>query len=381
MRELIGRLESSDDPAVAALRVIDHFDRLVQARATAAAVVRATAALAGCPAGLHDAETGSVRRFDPEGRPLPETEHASSVRLAVPGRIGAWVWLERPDATTGPLDPLLLERAAHTIQALNRPAPHTPAALVRVACDPDAAEHDRRSAVRALGLSSDVTVLVAVSPFPAAPLAAAIGRYTVALAPAPVAFPTDLRAGTALTGEPLDLPTAVGRAAIAFRLTDRVGGPGASVVRYEDLGAVAALVEHFSPPDAAAVPDVQRLNQALATRPWIIDTLQAALDQTSLRQAADRLHLHHSTLQERLAWLESRLDLALAKPGGRQRAAIALALWRIASSEDPDPETQVQGYDYDRDGKAELGSRPRTAGTSSCGGHVNAQETQPDSST
>ncbi|THV41778.1 hypothetical protein [Glycomyces buryatensis] len=119
MRELIGKLESSDDPSAAALRVIDHFDRLVEERATAAAVVRAMAALAGCPAGLHDAERGVVRRFDPAGRRLPDTEHVSSARLAVPGRIGTRVWLERPDAAADPLDSLLLERAARTVQALN----------------------------------------------------------------------------------------------------------------------------------------------------------------------------------------------------------------------------------------------------------------------
>jgi acetyl esterase/lipase len=80
-----------------------------------------------------------------------------------------------------------------------------------------------------------------------------------------------------------------------------------------------------------------RTAQAMTTHPWIIDTLQAALDQTSLRQAANTLHVHHSTLQERLAWVEARLDIALARPGGRQRAAVALVLWRIAHSEDPEP--------------------------------------------
>ncbi|THV41805.1 helix-turn-helix domain-containing protein [Glycomyces buryatensis] len=338
MRELIGKLESSDDPSAAALRVIDHFDRLVEERATSAAVVRAMAALAGCPAGLHDAERGVVRRFDPEGRRLPDTEHVSSARLAVPGRIGTRVWLERPAAAAGPLDSLLLERAARTVQALNRSVPRTTGALVRVACDPDAAETDRRSAVEALGLTGPVTVVVGTAPGRPGPLATTVGRYVVALAPGTPVFPPDLWAGTAVAREPADLPTALERAATAFRLVDRIDGPGASVVRYEDLGAVAALAERFTPQEAGAVPEVQRLDQALASHPWIVDTLQAALDQTSLRQAASSLHVHHSTLQERLAWLEARHDIALARPGGRQRAAIALALWRIAHSEDLQPE-------------------------------------------
>ncbi|EKX60576.1 hypothetical protein STRIP9103_09360 [Streptomyces ipomoeae 91-03] len=57
------------------------------------------------------------------------------------------------------------------------------------------------------------------------------------------------------------------------------------------------------------------------------------LDQASLRQAASELHVHHSTLQERLTWLVSQLGYAITKPGGRQRAAVALLLWRIAHSE------------------------------------------------
>jgi hypothetical protein len=331
-------MESSDDPAAAALRVIDHFDHLVEERATITSVVRATAALAGCPAGLHDAERGDVRRFDPEGRQLPGTEHAASARLSVPGRIGTWVWLERPDTQDGPLDSLLLERAARTVQALHRSISRTPDSLARVACDPDTTEHDRRTAAQALGLAAPVTVVVSTSPGLPVPHTTTMGRYTVALAAGAPALPAGLRAGTAVGRDLAELPTAVERAATALRLTDRLDGPGASLVRYEDLGACAALAERFTPPDAAAVPDVQNLDEALATHPWVVDTLQAALDHTSLRQAASSLHVHHSTLQDRLAWVENRIDIGLGRPGGRQRAAVAVALWRVAHCKDRSPE-------------------------------------------
>lgn len=334
MRELIGAMESSDDPAAAALRVIDHFDHLVEERATVAAVVRATAALAGCPAGLHDAERGDVRRFDPEGKQLPGTEPASSARLSVPGRIGTWVWIERAEAQAGPLDSLILERAARTVQALHRSLSRTPDSLARVACDPDTTENDRLSAARALGLCAPVTVVVSTSPGLPVPHTTTMGRYAVALTAGATDLPSGLRAGTAVAKDLAELPAALDRAAAAFRLTDRLDGPGASLVRHEDVGACAALAERFTPQDAAAVPDVQSLDEALATHPWVVDTLQAALDQNSLRQAASSLHVHHSTLQERLAWVENRIDIGLARPGGRQRAAVAVALWRIAHSED-----------------------------------------------
>ncbi|MFF5148024.1 helix-turn-helix domain-containing protein [Streptomyces sp. NPDC013157] len=79
---------------------------------------------------------------------------------------------------------------------------------------------------------------------------------------------------------------------------------------------------------------MHRLDQVPVTHPWVIDTPQAVLDQASLRQAATGLHLHHSTLQERLSWLSTQLGYAVTKPGGRQRAAVAVLLWRIARSED-----------------------------------------------
>ena len=103
---------------------------------------------------------------------------------------------------------------------------------------------------------------------------------------------------------------------------------------FEDLGALGVLAERITPREAAAVADVRRLDEVRVTRPWVIDTLQAVLDQVSLRQAASELHVHHSTLQERLTWLATQIGYAITRPGGRQRAAAAVAFWRIAHSED-----------------------------------------------
>ncbi|MGW3451582.1 helix-turn-helix domain-containing protein [Streptomyces sp. NPDC001076] len=110
-------------------------------------------------------------------------------------------------------------------------------------------------------------------------------------------------------------------------------GLGPCLVAYDDLGALSALAERITPQEAGATTGVLRLEQVLVTDPWVIDTLQAVLDQTSLRQAVTSLHIHHSTLQERLSWLSAQLGYAVTKPGGRQRAAVAVTLWRIAHSE------------------------------------------------
>lgn len=334
MRELIGRLEVTDDATASALRVIGHFDSLIEERASVAAVVRATAALAGCPAGLHDAGRGITRRYDSQGHPLSEAECRPWARAGVPGSPGSWVWLERP-AEARPLDALILERSALAVQTLTGDSVHRNAdAAVRIACDPDVSETDRLEAVGMLGLSCPVTVVVTASPRPPKPHTTRIGAHTVALLPGAAALPEDLRAGTAVAQQPTHLPAALERARVALRLTDRVDGPGPSVVAYDDLGALAVLAERITPREAAATTDVHRLEQVLVTHPWVIDTLQAVLDQASLRQAATGLHVHHSTLQERLAWLSSQLGYEVLKPGGRQRAAVAVLLWRIAHSED-----------------------------------------------
>lgn len=80
--------------------------------------------------------------------------------------------------------------------------------------------------------------------------------------------------------------------------------------------------------------DVRRLEELLAGHPWVVDTLDAVLDQPSLRQSAAMLHVHHSTLQERLTWLSGQLGYSPIKGRGRQRAAVTLLLWRVAHGTD-----------------------------------------------
>ncbi|MCX4597333.1 hypothetical protein OG819_49440 [Streptomyces sp. NBC_01549] len=114
---------------------------------------------------------------------------------------------------------------------------------------------------------------------------------------APPSWPVPPRGTTAIAPEPAQLPVALERARVALRLTDRVDGPGPCLVAYDDLGALATLAERLTPQEAGVTTDVLRLEQVLVTHPWVIDTLQAVLDQASLRQAATGLHIHHSTLQ------------------------------------------------------------------------------------
>lgn len=334
MRDLIVRLEVVDDDTASALRVIDHFDRLVEERAPAVSVVRAAAAMAGCPAGLRDGRRRLTRRFTPDGRTLaadPE-QHPPRTPVDIPGLPGSSLWLERSEPAR-PLDALILERAARAFQALAGDLQRPVGGLILLACDPDASGDDRQAAVVRLRLSGPVTVVVTTASTLPAPLCATVDGHTVALLTRGEMVPGGIRAGTALAEDPAQLPDAVHRARVALRLA----GPGRPVVPHEELGILAVVVERFTPDEAADVEDVRRLEELRVRHPWVVETLSAVVECASLRRAATGLHLHHSTLQERLGWLTGQLGYSPTEGGGRQRAGIAVLLWRVAHSGDVTP--------------------------------------------
>lgn len=171
MKGLLLQLSALDAGAESAVRVIAYFDALVAARADAASLVRATAALAECGAGLETPDTGRVR-YRADGMPgsadvSAEPEHVSGwMSLGGDGR----VWLERPGPPR-PLDELVLERmaiAAQTIGTRARPSLHIadPALVELVLSDRESAE-DRARALRLLGLLPDVAVRAIAISLPA----------------------------------------------------------------------------------------------------------------------------------------------------------------------------------------------------------------------
>ncbi|MBA8804967.1 hypothetical protein FB382_003258 [Nocardioides ginsengisegetis] len=331
MRELIERLDVADNGAAGALRVIDHFDHLVEAGAATTPLVRAAAALAGCPAGFHDASRTLTRRFASNGQALPDDADHIWPRLSVPGRPGSSVWLERV-GDAGPLDPLVLERYVRALQSSTTGMVGSTTATIRIACDADTSSADRRDAVAKLGLSWPITVVATALGVRLSSRSTPIGNHVITLFTGLPTFAAGVRAGTARADALPDLPLGVGRALVALRVTDRVDGPGASIVLHHHLSALASIAERFTPEQAAAVEDVRRIEALLPGHPWVVDIVQAVLDRSSLRQAASVLHVHHSTLQERLAWLANHIGYALTHPGGRQRAAVAVLLWRVAQA-------------------------------------------------
>ncbi len=337
MRELITRLAIVDDDAASALRVISYFDTLVDQRASAAALLRAAAALADTGAGFQDTALGMRLRVDEQGMRLPGDGPPPAALTESFDH--TTVWLER-DGPPGPLDRLILERCARSVYAVLRETrgAHPAVAAIRIACDPDSRPADRAEALRHLGLHGEITVVATPGDTSAVPSPGPIieGRRIFLLSPGQAAalVPPTVPAGLARSSAD-DLPAARHRAALALRLAVDPADGGPAHVRFEDLGSLAELAERFDAPTAAAVPDVRLLEALRRERPWVTGLLDALLSHTSLRELARRQNLHHSTLRQRVTWLEHRLGYPVLSPTGYARTATTLTLWRLSTPATP----------------------------------------------
>ncbi|MDH6136458.1 hypothetical protein P3T37_005886 [Kitasatospora sp. MAA4] len=355
MEELLERLSAVDPAAESAVRVIAYFDALVAARAGLDPFVRAAAVLTGCPAGLHDPDRHVHLRIHPDGHrldPGPADRTWPSVRLA--DTADGHVWIERTGESAR-VDAIILERLAAGVGiVLDRTRGRAPAwdpAGVETLLTPGTDPVVRARAARRLTIPADLRVraVAALAPLGEEPRSdrpmafenpvltrwsARIGRVTAAIVPAVgchVPWP-DLafRTGLGPAGTVADLPRSWAGAVAALRLTadGTQPRPGPRHLRHDDLGGLALLAERLAAPDAL-IDDVRALRAAEGAAPGSLETLTVLAEQSSLRQAAAALHVHHSTLQARLPSLEAALDYPLSTAPGRSRLALALALHRI----------------------------------------------------
>ncbi|MFI8974997.1 helix-turn-helix domain-containing protein [Nocardia asteroides] len=331
MREWIVKLSATDGGAAAALRVIEHFDTLVDQRSSALAMVRAAAALADCPVGLADPERGVRVGVDATGRSLPDLDVVRSGRQVAQFE-GTTVWLDR-DGPPSPLDHLILERFARSLHAVKKSRDTTPAVTAtRIACDPGVAPATRENTVRRLGLGSTVTVVAThVADAQSMPPGLVVDDYQIHLFPAPMAagtVPAGIAAGT-VTCAATEICRQWHNACTALRIAVDIATGDPTHVRYEQLGSIATIVETVDADTAARAPDVQRVGELQAQRPWVVSTLETVLAHSSIREAARQQNLHHSTMRQRIDWLERQLGYPLLSHGGYARVSTTLTLWRI----------------------------------------------------
>lgn len=340
MDDLIVRLDALDPQAGAALRVIAYFDDLLSHGAGIQAIVRGAAVLAAVPAALID-DARQVRvRVDAagrSGRPAEEPDPAWPSRRVGPG--DAMLWLEW-SGPPRPVDAMVLERAAVAAAAVldrtrGRTGRHQDRASVEVLLDPAATPQARATAARQLGIAeTDRARAVAVHQGGALLLDAS--GENVFTEPSPHRPRAGIGPAVALD----DLPSSWTQARLALRLTAEgtPADPGPRVVHADEMGGLMLLARDVGP-DTPRIEDVAALERTARIAPWMLLTLDTVAASFSLRAAAKTLHVHHSTLQERLAHAERLLGWSLGDAPGRFRLHLALALRRLHRAPAPEPKT------------------------------------------
>jgi hypothetical protein len=320
VNDLAVRLAALDPEAGAAVRVIAHFDVLVDSRAGLQSIVRGAAGLAGCPARLTDPARHLTVRVRPDGVAAPPDGDPDASWPSIPVTPGgAVLWLERP-GPAGTVDSVVLERAAAAARAVlhrsRRGGPDDDPASVELVLDPTAPEGRRLAAARRLRL-------------PPSGRAVALPDGAALVLSADGAPAAGLRAGVGPAVPVRDLPDSAELARLALRLTAEgtEADPGPRVVHADDLGALALLVR-AADAEPEPVPDVRAVERARTAGPWVLATLEAVAATASLRDAARVLRLHHSTLQGRLGHAEHLLGWTVREPPGRLRLQLALVLRR-----------------------------------------------------
>lgn len=335
------RLSALGSGADAVLRIVAHFDALVESSADAEVLLREAESLAECPVDVR-----WISATEPQVR------------------------LERGDCAGHPLDGVLLDRLRHALRMMTARSGSAvrlgdPALLELVLSD-NGSPAERTRAIRLLGLdeSRDVRVLAvaAASPAEALPVivgelgdqpvrSAAIGADTALLCYATedtralsdrldaaiiAAFPPPMP-GHAWVG--IGARTTVLGAALSWQQAQRAlrfassTHYGRRAVAYERL-SVLELLADLPTEQVLRHHDVARIN-AIASTPagaHDVDTTEAFCVLGSLRRTATQLHLHHSTVAARIAHVEAAMGWDLADPIDRFTATLVLIVRRIALS-------------------------------------------------
>ncbi|WP_375389082.1 helix-turn-helix domain-containing protein [uncultured Amnibacterium sp.] len=335
MQELLGRIARLDADASLGLRVIACFDELVVGMVNTRALLAAAAALAGCVAGFTDDRSRRTTRVDPTGGMLPSAPRTDGwpTRSA---SAGMHVWLER-DGAQGTHDAIILERLALAVR-IRHGLVHGGEArrALDLAIDPASSTEVRSVAAVGLGLVPGRRYRVDAAPLfavwttrPEAPADVVPTRFgpihvliVTAEAPDPVASP--LGVGTSATLEHLDRSFTA--ALVALRLCDP---PSISRVHADEYGGLIQLLSDATEGDED--PDLAALDQ-VGEHGWAIATLDALIRSATVREAARRAGVHHSTMQARLDLVAGVLGWDPLDGLGRTRLGVSYLRWLLRNS-------------------------------------------------
>jgi len=174
-----------------------------------------------------------------------------------------------------------------------------------------------------------------------------VGRLVGVIVPRSAAQPTvlaaaqrslpgvELRLGIGDTANLGELRRSWKHAQESLALGSLVNGVEPGVVFFDDLG-VLHLLAQIPTSEVVASRLFHVLNDSLTHRgtPSDADVLEAYLEEGTLRRAAARVFLHHTTVEHRLKRIELQLGLDLGQPPARFQAQLLLKLHRIVRLQD-----------------------------------------------
>lgn len=319
MQELVGRLSALDPTASDSLKVVAYFDALVISGIGVDGLLRAAAALSGTIAGVD--RRGRVRRFDPAGKRFDDLPGA--VRAPVREGPGFSVWLER-ESEPYANDEMVVERLALAIELFD--ARSGPAGGLDIALDAARPFDERVAALARLRVEAAARVRVVATPItdpapgtPSTVVPTRFGLVRATLDTAGSVAPTG-RGGLGAWGRADHAPDSWEGAVLAYRIGDR----DHSVVDADALGAMVLLARAHDPDRPH--DDVVRLGRLDELEALIIRTL---VETESMRAAASKLGMHHSTVQARHEALTRELGYDPRTPEGRMRYVAAIILLRL----------------------------------------------------
>ncbi|MGU3436436.1 helix-turn-helix domain-containing protein [Actinomycetes bacterium M1A6_2h] len=317
MQGLMFRLAELDANSAGLVRVIDYFDALIRHGADTAAMMRASAALANCVVGSSIPGRLEARRCDPRGQwsPQPVRAPSSSKDVIVDDSVVGTVWIER-EGPVLPLDDMLVDRMALTAAIILQPRRLRTADELTTDLLFPMDDMAALAACAALGIDPVARVRVVVSETAlSAPRVGTSAAVTVDADVLQVVAETApvkaVRAGVSLPAAASEIHRFVGTARFARSRTSAIR----PIVDAVDLGALNLLMPggHLT---AADIPDLARVDDCDAE---LVATLRVYLQSGTYRAAADRLHLHHSSVAHRLAKLSATLGFTVDSIENRAR--------------------------------------------------------------
>lgn len=320
MREPAGHPAALGPEVGDALKVVAYFDALVDSGVGLDGLLRAAAALSGTNAGAQ--WHGRTRRYDPNGRRLAPADDP----VRSPDRVGrtAHVWLER-DGTGHVNDAMIVERLGRAVDLLDHRG--APESALDIVLDPERNAAERATALARLKVDPGQKIRLIATGLdeqaPSGPSTVVPTRYGMlrATLETPARAVPVSHAGVGAWVLSKRAAQSWAGAAVAYRLTE----PENPVLDATDLGVLVPFLAAHDP----EVPhdDVAALRRHDDRTAAILRTL---VETDSIRAAAARLGMHHSTVQARHEALTLELGYDPRTPLGRMRYIVAAVLLRLS---------------------------------------------------